>query len=135
MLIHRHDGSQLNSTSRLLSSVSASSFPDEAAAKARTLSLPVSSRAPPSLMTKETRYRKIFSAQCLFHAKEATCNISSGDLQSASSEPTSRGQCLPAVIVLRILGPLLRSAAVEHERLPAIKEQASFAATIHQGAI
>lgn len=50
----RHEDSQLSSTSRLLSSVSASSFPDGEAANASTLSLPASSGPPPSLLEATT---------------------------------------------------------------------------------
>ncbi len=52
-LTQRHTGSQWSSTSLLLSSVSASSFPEGDTAKARTLSLPVSSEPPPSLMRSD----------------------------------------------------------------------------------
>lgn len=55
VLMQRHDGSQWSRNSRLLSSVSASSFPDGDTVKARTLSLPVSSE-PPSLTTAETKH-------------------------------------------------------------------------------
>lgn len=46
VLMRRHDGSQVRSTSLLLSSVSASSFPDGDVLKARIRSLPVSSEVP-----------------------------------------------------------------------------------------
>lgn len=46
MLMRRHDGSQVKSTSLLLSSVSASSLPDGDVLKARTRSLPDSSAVP-----------------------------------------------------------------------------------------
>lgn len=46
VLMRRHDGSQVKSTSLLLSSVSASSFPDGDVLMARIASLPVSSAVP-----------------------------------------------------------------------------------------
>lgn len=44
--MRRHEGSQVKSTSLLLSSVSASSFPEGDVLKARIRSLPVSSAGP-----------------------------------------------------------------------------------------
>lgn len=46
VLMQRHEGSQVKSTSLLLSSVSASSFPEGDVLKARIRSLPVSSPGP-----------------------------------------------------------------------------------------
>lgn len=46
VLRQRHDGSQVSSTSLLLSSVSASSLPEADVQTARIRSLPVSSAAP-----------------------------------------------------------------------------------------
>lgn len=54
MLRQRHVGSQVSSTSLLLSSVSASSFPDGDVLKARIRSLPVSSAVP--LEEKQERF-------------------------------------------------------------------------------
>lgn len=65
MLTQRHDGSQANSTSLLLSSVSASSFPDGDVQNARTRSLPVSSAAPLGEKEQKVSYVYAFSGSSL----------------------------------------------------------------------
>lgn len=91
MLRQRHEGSHSNRTSRLESSVNAASFPDGDTAKARTVSLPVSSEGPPSLKTKRTRSswrRTPTSAQ----TRGLTCRRPSLNLWASSRRSCSRTQ-------------------------------------------
>lgn len=111
----------MSSTSRLLSSVSASSFPDGEAANASTLSLPASSGPPPSLLGTTT-----VKTICLEKKRKTSVTFIT-------------------LTLLLCVYPLLSSfvsfgsfsAALQSNTNGSLqrREQVSFAATIHQGAI
>lgn len=121
VLTWRHEDSQLSSTSRLLSSVSASSFPDGEAANASTLSLPASSGPPPSLLGTTT-----VKTICLEKKRKTSVTFITLTL---------------LLCVYLLLSSFVSfgsfSAALQSNTNGSLqrREQVSFAATIHQGVI